>query len=64
MHFVYSLIIDSAPLEEEHNIQEEIKMMCSVGTHENVVGLLRACTAEGKTFVINDACIYLRLYCV
>ena len=57
---MYSLIIDSAPLEEEHNIQEEIKMMCSVGNHENVVGLLRACTAEGKTFVINDACIYHR----
>ena len=35
-------------MEEEHNIQEEIKMMSNVGVHENVVGLLRACTAEGK----------------
>lgn len=41
-------IIESTPSEEEHNIQEEIKMMSSVGVHENVVGLLRTCLSDCK----------------
>ena len=44
-----SLFIESAPSEEEHNIQEEIKMMSSVGIHENVVGLLRMCLSERES---------------
>jgi len=39
-------IVETAPSEEEHNIQEEIKMMSSVGIHENVVGLLRTSLSE------------------
>ena len=42
------LYIESAPSEEEHNIHEEIKMMSTVGIHENVVGLLRTCLSERK----------------
>ena len=45
---IFLFIIASAPPEEEHNILEEIKMMSSVGIHENVVGLLRICSSEGK----------------
>ena len=42
------LFIETAPSEEEHNIQEEIKMMSTIGVHENVVGLLRTCLSECK----------------
>ena len=50
---VVCVLIESAPLEEEHNIQEEIKMMSTVGVHENVVGLLRTCLSECKPLLYN-----------
>ena len=43
------MFIESAPSEEEHNIQEEIKTMSGVGFHENVVGLLRTCLSERES---------------
>jgi len=42
----------SAPVEEEHNIKEEIKLMSSIGMHENVVGLLRTCLTECKVPIL------------
>jgi len=42
----------SAQVEEEHNIKEEIKMMSSIGIHENVVGLLRTCLTECKVLIL------------
>ena len=47
--YTCNVLIESASSEEEHNIQEEIKMMSTVGIHENVVGLLRTCLSERKS---------------
>lgn len=57
------IFIESAPSEEEHNIQEEIKMMSSVGNHENVVGLLRICVSEREPLSHIDYLQYNHLFC-
>ena len=46
--------IESAPSEEEHNIQE-IKMTSSVGVHENIIKLLRTCLSELSHVLVNSS---------
>uniref|UniRef100_A0A8C0G010 receptor protein-tyrosine kinase n=1 Tax=Chelonoidis abingdonii TaxID=106734 RepID=A0A8C0G010_CHEAB len=47
----------SDPSEEEA-LMSELKMMTHIGSHENIVNLLGACTTSGPVYLIFEYCCY------
>uniref|UniRef100_A0A8C8SPX8 receptor protein-tyrosine kinase n=1 Tax=Pelusios castaneus TaxID=367368 RepID=A0A8C8SPX8_9SAUR len=52
------MLKDKPDPSEEDALMSELKMMTHIGSHENVVNLLGACTISGPIYLIFEYCCY------
>ncbi|XP_074838352.1 receptor-type tyrosine-protein kinase FLT3 [Carettochelys insculpta] len=52
------MLKEKADPSEEDALMSELKMMTHIGSHENIVNLLGACTMSGPIYLIFEYCCY------
>ncbi|NXX13650.1 FLT3 kinase, partial [Podargus strigoides] len=52
------MLKEKADASEEDALMSELKMMTHIGSHENIVNLLGACTVSGPIYLIFEYCCY------
>ncbi|KFQ18762.1 Receptor-type tyrosine-protein kinase FLT3, partial [Merops nubicus] len=52
------MLKEKSDASEKDALMSELKMMTHIGSHENIVNLLGACTVSGPTYLIFEYCCY------